>query len=634
MGMKRGRRRQPAGPRARLHYLPQLPTSRGAISRATIFSRERAEFPADTSRPALAPVYIGVHVPHAGNLIHASKPTSAALSWGSLKVVRFGRGGPPRARQLLIEDVRAWARPRWPPRSPVHRGQLPAHQFTSICCRPNVIGVSIWEDRPRASCLQAGPLFTNNRAGRRDQPNHPRHSRACSKAMNEAQVSLDHSTYPIRGLNVHGATGQNRASTRARTPAESQLDRSPAHPHRLSRRIGRESVRAARARPRWRRWWSSIGRRMAFQEQADACRPTNRCSTTSWRWSPPPGPLAAVTGVSPRGCSRSCAAARAQALADGREFLVPTTSRASPSPLAHRVMVKGRGEQGEAGRRGVLRSMSRTSSSRAEQPHRVMKYPDVSAATRRQRRGGGGRSGRAAQLRRAMVGGACSWSSAGVAAINTRQQSPLPARLALLTSSCLGVTVGAVDAGAAPRAACPRRSSRGARALRRRARQRKRWLTSYSVTLELLTAARPRFIYIPRLEAERDRLPDVEETLPARGRQRLAGVRLTTRFPFALFLKASRVMLARKSSSPAVHRSRPRRSSSRGRRHFAGDSGGRGHDLYISHVSAGETPAHHLAVRAPRWIALVREMEAETTEDTRIVLRGRRADATSSRRPL
>ena len=75
---------------------------------------------------------------------------------------------------------------------------------------------------------------------------------------------------------------------------------------------------------------------------------------------------------------------------------------------------------------------------------------------------------------------------------------------------------------------------------------RKRWLTSYSVTLELHTRGAPtRFMYTPRLEAGRERLLTWEETLPARGRQRLAGVRLTTRFPFALFLKATRVMLDR-----------------------------------------------------------------------------------------
>src|SRR6202162_5323880 len=72
---------------------------------------------------------------------------------------------------------------------------------------------------------------------------------------------------------------------------------------------------------------------------------------------------------------------------------------------------------------------------------------------------------------------------------------------------------------------------------------RKRWLTSYSVTLELLTRDAPtRFMYTPRLEAGRERLLTWEETLPARGRQRLAGVRLNTRFSFAPLLHARRLV--------------------------------------------------------------------------------------------
>src|SRR5206468_3470749 len=85
----------------------------------------------------------------------------------------------------------------------------------------------------------------------------------------------------------------------------------------------------------------------------------------------------------------------------------------------------------------------------------------------------------------------------------------------------------------------------------------KRWLTSYSVTLELLARGGPaRFIYVPRLEAGAERFVTWEVTLPARGRHRLAGLRLTTRFPFGLFVKASRVMLEAalsEAASATVH---------------------------------------------------------------------------------
>jgi len=156
---------------------------------------------------------------------------------------------------------------------------------------------------------------------------------------------------------------------------------------------------------------------------------------------------------------------------------------------------------------------------------------------------------------------------------------------------------------------------------------RKRWLTSYSVTLELLVrGGATRFIYLPRLEAGRDRLLTWEETLPARGRQRLAGVRLTTRFPFGLFLKATRVMLelpvlvfpaVRPLPTETLHRLVGAGTSAMRRR-------GRGHDLYnLRTYRAGDDPRHiHWRTSAKMDTLLVREMEDEATEDARVRLTG------------
>ena len=156
---------------------------------------------------------------------------------------------------------------------------------------------------------------------------------------------------------------------------------------------------------------------------------------------------------------------------------------------------------------------------------------------------------------------------------------------------------------------------------------RKRWLTSYSVTLELLVrGGATRFIYLPRLEAGRDRLLTWEETLPARGRQRLAGVRLTTRFPFGLFLKATRVMLelpvlvfpaVRPLPTETLHRLVGAGTSAMRRR-------GRGHDLYnLRTYRAGDDPRHiHWRTSAKMDTLLVREMEHEATEDARVRLTG------------
>src|SRR5206468_11536450 len=146
---------------------------------------------------------------------------------------------------------------------------------------------------------------------------------------------------------------------------------------------------------------------------------------------------------------------------------------------------------------------------------------------------------------------------------------------------------------------------------------RRRWLTSYSITLEIrVRGGIPRFVYVPRLEPGRDRLLTWEETLPARGRHRLAGVRLTTRFPFGLFLKASRVMLELPVLVfPAVH---PIPSETLHRLVGAGTSAtrwrGRGHDLYnLRTYRAGDDPRHiHWRTSAKLQSLLVREMEAET----------------------
>jgi uncharacterized protein (DUF58 family) len=164
----------------------------------------------------------------------------------------------------------------------------------------------------------------------------------------------------------------------------------------------------------------------------------------------------------------------------------------------------------------------------------------------------------------------------------------------------------------------------------------KRWLTSYSVTLELLApearadtasgAGRARFLYLPRLEAGADRLVTWEETLPRRGRHRLAGVRITTRFPFALFLKAGRPALdsevivypAVKPVSSALLREIVGSGDAPTRRR------GRGSDLYnLRGYRAGDDPRLiHWRSSAKTQTLTIRELEAETTEDTRIVLTG------------
>jgi uncharacterized protein (DUF58 family) len=132
----------------------------------------------------------------------------------------------------------------------------------------------------------------------------------------------------------------------------------------------------------------------------------------------------------------------------------------------------------------------------------------------------------------------------------------------------------------------------------------KRRLASYSLTLEV-GAER---LYLDRLAAGAERLLTWETAFAARGRRRLPGVRVTTRFPFGLFLKAGRVFLDHEVIVfPAV---RPLDSAARRR------------------LAAGGPRSRHRRGRGPdrynlrEYPLMVREHEAETAVDARIVLLG------------
>jgi uncharacterized protein (DUF58 family) len=162
---------------------------------------------------------------------------------------------------------------------------------------------------------------------------------------------------------------------------------------------------------------------------------------------------------------------------------------------------------------------------------------------------------------------------------------------------------------------------------------RKRWLMSYSVTLELLAPearaleSGSRFIYARRVAAGAERLVTWEQTLPGRGRHRLTGVRLTTRFPFGLFVKAGRPALTeevvvfpavRPISADALRRLGERGDAAARRR-------GRGADLYnLRDYRSGDDPRFiHWRSSAKTEALLVRELEADTSQNTRLVLVGR-----------
>jgi uncharacterized protein (DUF58 family) len=150
----------------------------------------------------------------------------------------------------------------------------------------------------------------------------------------------------------------------------------------------------------------------------------------------------------------------------------------------------------------------------------------------------------------------------------------------------------------------------------------KRWLPTYSIALE----GGRRRLYVQRLAAGAERLVTWEATFPARGRQRLPGVRVRTRFPFGLFVKAGRRLLDDEIVVfPAVHSldpARRRRLDAAGAR--ALHRRGRGHDLYnLREYRAGDDPRLiHWRSSAKAGTLVVRELTAEIAVDARIVLLG------------
>jgi uncharacterized protein (DUF58 family) len=135
-----------------------------------------------------------------------------------------------------------------------------------------------------------------------------------------------------------------------------------------------------------------------------------------------------------------------------------------------------------------------------------------------------------------------------------------------------------------------------------------------------------RLAYVPRMPAGTERLVGWEITLAARGRRRLPRLRAVTAFPFGLFVKIGPPLLFDEEVLvfPAVHPVRPREIREAASGEAAARRRGRGHDLYnLRAYRAGDEPhLIHWPTTAKSGSLMVRELEEEATEDTRIVLTG------------
>jgi len=289
---------------------------------------------------------------HALDLIHRLEASVSRALVGKPEVVRLAVVGLLARGHLLIEDVPGVGKTTLAAALARSIGAgFQRIQFTSDMLPSDVIGVSIWEPAKSDFVFKPGPLFTNIVLADEINRTTPKTQSSLLEAMNEAQVSLDHSTYPLPRPFMVLATQNPREHEGTYPLPESQLDR-----FLLRIRIGypgapdEKSVLRGAGSPVLETLVPVLQAEdvMALQEEADRVRADESvldyimalvAATRS-------SPLLSL-GVSPRGSLALLRAARAQALADGRDYLVPDDVKSLAVPaLAHRVMVKGRGAQG------------------------------------------------------------------------------------------------------------------------------------------------------------------------------------------------------------------------------------------------------------------------------------------------
>ena len=238
-------------------------------------------------------------------------------------------------------------------------------QFTSDMLPSDVLGVSIYQPDRGEFVFKPGPIFTNVVLADEINRTTPKTQSALLEAVNEAQVSLDHSTHALPRPFMVLATQNPREYAGTYPLPESQLDR-----FLLRIRIGypetadEKVILRGAAAPALDTLGPVLAQAevLALQDAADRVRADE--SVLDYLMALVAASRASrllTLGVSPRGSLALLRAARAQALADGRDFLVPDDVKALAVPaLAHRVLVRaGAGEAGSGpGAEAVIRAIA------------------------------------------------------------------------------------------------------------------------------------------------------------------------------------------------------------------------------------------------------------------------------------
>ena len=224
-------------------------------------------------------------------------------------------------------------------------GQFQRIQFTSDMLPSDILGVSVWEPARAAFAFKPGPLFANVVLADEINRTTPKTQSSLLEAMNEAQVSLDHSTYPLPRPFMVLATQNPREYEGTYPLPESQLDR-----FLLRVRIGypdavdeKAILRGGASLPDTIDPVLDAGEVLDLQAECEGVKVED--SVLDYLMALVSGtrtsPLVSL-GASPRGSLALLRAAQALALANGRDYLVPDDVKRLAAPvLGHRVIARG-----------------------------------------------------------------------------------------------------------------------------------------------------------------------------------------------------------------------------------------------------------------------------------------------------